>query len=495
MSKSQTFSPKPDTTELTAYFGGPAVVRESRSVDLTAGKTSLILGGLPSQLIPGTHTVVSIDGAGKLKLHNITHRQPNLNLMAVLKASIGKQITVAEGIFDEADEAHGELVAVLDGNRLVLKTGPGEEHTIVPFTNNVSFPEGLPEGLSSTPSVAMNVEVTADGAYVMKSLYESEGLSWSPVYEAFLDTKSGKLSRFACYVALVNGSGADFTDAGFKLIGAYNQQSRRKGGGMRAMSAAPEMASFDAAGGGLEAAAVASESVGEHKLYILPEPITIANGETVNSILVFATDVPVVHEYHMQAGYYNDGKGIDVAEMPKTPVQVTLKLQNNTDSKLGMALPPGEVRVLEADSAGQMQKTDTTHVRGPVSPNEHFQLAMGNPARDLKGVRVLMSFQEDPPHTPELRKKAQADDTVVLPPRFREEDREVTLYNYGDTAAVVCVHENFYDNTEIKWASYPVDSSWSPNESGARCFVTVPPTGGDKPGRASFRYVARWKVE
>lgn len=491
-SKTQAFSASPSTTELTAYMGGACVVRESRTVDLASGAVSLVLGGLPAQLLPGTHTIVSIEGVGKAKLRNITHRQPNLNLQSVLRASIGKKVTVAEGIFDDADTMHGELLCVLDGNRLVLKTN-GDECSIVPLTSNVGFPEGMPEGLSSTPSVAMNLEVTESGAYQLKSLYESEGVAWNPWYEIFFDSKAGKLSRFACYVALSNNSGTDFKDAGFKLIGSYNQSQAK--GRMRSFSAAPAAASLEMAGGGLESAdAPASESVGEHKLYVLPESISISHGETVNSILVLAADVPVKQEYHMHGGYYAELRGLTEAELPKVPVNVVLKLQNTADSKLGMALPPGEIRVLEADSAGQLQKTDTVHLRDRVSPNEAFSLNMTTPARDLKGVRVLLASQEDPPHTQELRKKATEEKTE-LPARFREEDREVTLFNYGDKPMSVCVHEHFADNTEIKWASYPEQSAWNPDDSGARCIMTIPATAGDKPGRASFRYMARWQVE
>lgn len=494
MSKSSTqaFSASPSTTELTAYMGGACVVRESRKVDLAAGAVSLVLGGLPAQLLPGTHTIVSIEGVGKAKLRNITHRQPNLNLQSVLRASIGKKITVAEGIFDDADTMHGELLCVLDGNRLVLK-GMNDECSIVPFTTNVGFPEGLPEGLSSTPSVAMNLEVTESGAYELKSLYESEGVAWNPWYEIFYDAKNGKLTRFACYVALSNHSGTDFKDAGFKLIGSYNGSMAK--GGMRAFSASPAAASLEMAGGGLESAdSPSSESVGEHKLYVLPEPISISHGETVNSILVLSSDVPVKQEFHMHGGYYTELRGLTEAEMPKVPVNVVLKLQNTAESKLGMALPPGEIRVLEADSAGQMQKTETVRLQDRVSPNEAFSLNMSTPARDLKGVRVLLSFQEDPHHTQELRKKATEEKTE-LPARFREEDREVTLFNYSDKPMSVCVHEHFADNTEIKWASYPQHGIWNPDDSGARCIMTVPATTADKPGRASFRYVARWQVE
>lgn len=495
MSKSliQAFSASPSTIELTAYMGGACVVRETRTVDLAQGAVSLVLGGLPAQLLPGTHTIVSIEGVGKSKLRNITHRQANLNLQAVLRASIGKKITVSEGIFDDADTMHGELMCVLDGNRLVLKTN-GDECTIVPFTTNVGFPEGFPEGLSSTPSVAMNLEVSEAGSYQLKSLYESGGVSWNPWYEIFYDSKAGKLSRFACYVALSNQSGTDFMNAGFKLIGSYNQSQQK--GRMRAMSAAPASASLEMAGGaGFESTdAPASESIGEHKLYVLPEAISIANGETVNSILILAADVPVKQEYHMHAGYYADARGLSEADMPKIPVSVTLKLQNTAENKLGVALPPGEFRVLEADSAGQLQKTDTVHLHGRVSPNEPFKLDMTTPARDLKGVRVLLSSQEDPPHTQELRKKATEDKTD-LPARFREEDREVTIFNYGDKPMSVIVHEHFQEGTEIKWASYPVQGIWAPDASSARCTMTVPETSSDKPGRASFRYVARWQVE
>ena len=91
-----------------------------------------------------------------------------------------------------------------------------------------------------------------------------------------------------------------------------------------------------------------------------------------------------------------DIDGLSEEDLPKLPIKVKLRLKNDSASNLGIALPPGRVRVLEPDSSGQLQKTDSTSVRGHIARNEKFVLELGNPARDIKATRELVFQHVDP---------------------------------------------------------------------------------------------------
>ena len=84
-------------------------------------------------------------------------------------------------------------------------------------------------------------------------------------------------------------------------------------------------ASLESAGGAadfsVEAAAV--ESVGEQKMYVLPEALTVENGETKQTALVYAENVPVTPEYFLAEGYYGEAAQ-KVEDLPRLTVSIRI---------------------------------------------------------------------------------------------------------------------------------------------------------------------------
>lgn len=544
-------SAAPETVELTAYQQGPAVIRETRKVTLADGRSTLQLDGLPLQFVPGSLTVVSADGAGKFKMISTSFRNANLSLTTILAKAIGSHIVLSEdtqrGIVDHT----GKLLHIVDGRTAVLQEDDGAESVkLVPITNKVTLADGLPDGLSALASLVMDVEAAKNGGYNLNNLYESEGVNWRPWYEAFYDHDSGKLVRFACYVELSNNSGTDFEDAGIKLIAGANhsvnaQPKHHRGARMQmlSMEAAPAADFGETHGGGMDYEEADVESVGEQKMYTLPDTVSLENGETQNPALVFATDVPVDHEYHLDASWYAARRKGSDDDLPKLPVKVKLRLKNDSSSNLGIALPPGRVRVLEPDSSGQLQKTDSTTVRGHIARNEKFILELGNPARDIKASRELTyqhidpeiekkddNFIDEGPHPlpvqpmeaeeggmPEVR-MTMAAPTVVDPgkhdrirrdavenaaagkeeeekeaPRFQEEERVVRLYNYGEEDVTVHVHENIPANAEFLQDDTGF-TRFSEASSAGAFEVSVPAGSDDEPGELTITYRIKWQI-
>lgn len=524
-------SEKPASIELTAYQGGPAVIRESRSVVLPAGKCQLFFAGLPTQFVPGSLTVVSASGEGRFKMISTSFRDANLSVAAILSHAVGSHIVLFEETPRGTTRHTGKLLHIVDGRMAVIKEDDDAAVKVVPVGNKFELQGGLPEGLSALSSLIMDCSVNHQGEYKVATLYESEGINWRPWYEVFYDAKAGVLKRFAGYVELTNSSGTDFAEAGISLIAGQNistgQPRRQPRGGMRAMamSASLEAAPMGGAADDFEVESAGVENVGEQKMYSLAEPITLENGETINPSLVFATDVPVTHEYHLAAGYYQSRRGPSDEDLAKLPVQVKLRLVNNRKNNLGTALPPGLVRVLEPDSQGKLQKTDTSRVTGHITEGEAFTLTLTNPTRDIKATRELTFQKVDPepekvdntvpegglPAKPMIAAAVEVEGgpdvgtveghaavrrkAVKAPkkPRFQEEEREIRILNYKDEAVTVIVAENIPANAEVLSNSHEF-ASFNATTGGAFYEVEVPAGSKDKPGTTKVAYRIKWQI-
>jgi len=377
-------------------------------------------------------------------------------------------------------------------------------------------------------------------------LYESGGINWQPWYEVFYDHKAGKLTRFACYVDITNQSGADIRDAVLQLIAGTNQSDAANrarprgaaraaslGGAEAAFDAAPAMAAFS-----MESAQV--ETVGEAKMYRIPDTVNLENGVPNSMALVFCTDVPVDHEYHAHQGYFAHLDSDNEDDLPKLPVVVKLRLKNDAEHNIGAALPPAAARIFEPDSAGEMQKTDSSAVTGHVAVGEGFALDLRNPSRDIKHTRRMVDYYHDPepeeesieddggedeteveqpimrplgaemtggPHigTPSDPRRRQVPEAVIEgagkkrdkkkakpAPRFAEEEREVVVYNFKGEEVTVVVHESVPHNATFLHNTHQFAAF---SQGSGTIKVTVPAKGeAEAHGSATIRYRIRYQI-
>lgn len=510
-------SENPENVEVTIYqAGGLAVVREQRRVALIAGPNQVYLEGLPTAYQLNSLTVLDYEGEGELTLGPVSYRAANLDKQRILQASVGRSVVVKETLNNgRVTNVGGTLRAVL-GNELAVERKDNHRLMIVPAAQ-VELEE-MPYGLSATPSLMMLPTATKDGDYKLGLMYEAGGLGWTSRYSAFYDEKAGKLTRFEATVAITNRSGARFLNALLKLLAGANYASVD---GMQ-----HEAVAFAAAapmGGAMRKQALRGrsanvESVGDVKVYPLPERVTIEDGETQQVTLFLATDVPVRREYFLSAGGYNNQPGEDA---DKLPVYLRLRLTNDAASNLGAALPAGEVSILQPDASGAPQKTFTASLQ-PVAQDEQFKLEFG-PSSDIKAERVLIEALDseaaaeeeteeggDEGHFPirplggpgmpgdaardamreavgNPRRKADEDTTEQEPATFREEERELTVHNYKAEAVEVVVAEYVPENAE--WLKQPENCGFTAEQNGATLRVKVEPKG-----KTTLRYRVRWQT-
>ena len=400
-----------------------------------------------------------------------------MNGASILQKAIGSKVTLIEQSAQVPVRTSGILRFVL-GNQVVLEQDGGM--VVLPLTPKFELGDGMPGGLANTPSLVLEPSVTEPGKYQVRFLYEADNITWAPRYNAFFDQAAGKLTRFECVVDITNQSGLQIEDGVFKLFTGSNfgQGRRNFGKGIRAQ--AVSMAMAPRGGGGPESMMsddAAVESVGEQKLYVLPEALSIGATATKNTNLFLAEDVPVQVELYLPAAYYGYTVGATEEDSAKLPVSVRLRIKNDEASNLGKNMPAGEVAFFVYDSTGTEQKVDSASVESRAK-NEPFKLDLRKPSADVKATRSLTFMHQDEPEPeqpdptfvpegglpdsgveaapsvmsirPAVVAPAPADEKKkVIKPLFREEEREITIFNYKDTDVEVVVSEQFPEKAEF----------------------------------------------
>jgi hypothetical protein len=468
--------------ELTVYQQGQSVIRELRELALVAGKNFVQLDGLPTAFVENSLVVLGAKGPGDFNIGSASYEPANMNGAAILLKAVGTKVTLIEQTQQGPVRSTGILRFVL-GNQVVLEQDG--TMVVVPLTPKFELGEGMPDGLANTPSLVLEPSVSEPGKYQVRFLYEADNINWAARYNAFFDQKTNTLTRFECVVDITNNSGLLIQDGVFKLFTGGNFSQNRRShakGGIRAQAA--PMAMSARGGGGFNESMVADdaavETVGEQKLYVLPEPLTVGETATKHSNLFFAQDVPVQVELYLPVPHYYAYSAAEVSaeeDSAKLGVLVRLRLKNDAANNLGKDMPAGEVAFFVFDSSGSEQKVDSANVEARAK-GEPFKLELRKPSADVKATRRLTFVHQDQPdpepeapvveegglpeaeivatpQTMSMRPEVTTGEGTgekkkkVVKPLFREEEREITIFNYKDTDVEVIVSEQFPDKAEF----------------------------------------------
>jgi hypothetical protein len=376
--------------------------------------------------------VVSAQGAGQFTLRAVSYQQANLNSNELLKRAVGKEVTVSYANGGNSAVVTGKLIAVSDGELIVLPFDQPNSPRIIHSRDQVSVPD-LPTDLSSTPSLTLQADAAKSGQYAIRILYQSSGFAWTATHSAVYDEKSGKLSTLDSSVSISNDSGTAYKGVDVTLLSGNVQDNS----GPRLMSLGAPLAA--AAPGGAPSAfagdsAASVQSLGEQKLYTLPGQVDINVGENKQIPLLSAHDVPVEREYY----FWNNGDSGGT----KQSVEMRLHITNDAKSNLGKPLPAGAVRLYQPDAKGNLQLTGTTRI-ADVAAGEKFNLELGT-STDVKAETTLVSEVQDP-------KPSDPQDTRPL---FDTQVYEVTLSNSKEKDVTVNLRQYVQTGGSITQSSH-----------------------------------------
>ena len=448
-----------ETTSLTVYNGGFAVVREVRTIPLRRGLLSVRFEGVPSRIDPTSLSLASLSAPGSVSVREQNYQYNLVSTQSVLDAAVGQRIRLVRQIgettvVDEgvliSQPGQGRIVRLDDGRVLVDPAGTIELTT-------------LPDGLLSRPSLLWQLDSAVDGPQRLEARYLTEGISWKADYVAVVNDDETALDLTG-WVTLDNQSGTSYRQAALQLIaGDVRRVQPPPPAYARGNMAMDEMV--------VSQAAPTEEAFFEYHLYTFPNPTDIAERETKQMELLSAERVGTARRLVIDATgqffpFYRPARPGETGEERSAAVVMTVA--NTEANRMGMPLPAGTVRVYKADARGALQFLGEDRI-AHTPRGESLRLYIGD-AFDVVGTRTEVSARQ-------------------ISDREREVTVEISVRNRKTTAAEVDVVERaFYGDWRITEAT--VDGrAMLPERLDARTAQWSLRLGPDE--TATVRYTAR----
>lgn len=343
--------------------GGFALITETRTIDLPAGRARLRFEGVASGMLPVTAIVQGLPGG----LIEKNRDRALLSPAALLDGSLGRQVMLRRT--DPATGRTREERAVIRSGAagaVVLQTASGIEALRCSGLPETLVYDAIPDGLSATPTLSVETDSPAPTRATVQLSYLATDFDWAADYILRLAPDYRRMELFA-WATLANANDESFADARTQLVaGRLNRET----GGEVTDTPAPELAvacwpydsTSSAAETGLlppppplpmvmmapvavpamaEAAMVrrvVQEELGDLKLYRLSEPVTVAarSQKQVTMLERKAVAVTPVHRFRI---------ALDGVTGRVVPAQLVLRMRNREDQGLGVPLPSGGVAI------------------------------------------------------------------------------------------------------------------------------------------------------
>jgi hypothetical protein len=387
----QVFSAAPDQAAVTIYrmstprdlsddprldemepHDGLAMIRETRTVELPAGRSRISFRGVADTMIPQTAALEGVPGA-------ILERNEDYNLLtpgALIEASLGRSVQLVRTHPKTGVTTARPAVLRAGADGPVLEVDGGIEGLGCSGAPERLVFDGLPPGLADTPTFSVLADVPTAGRYQVRLSYLATGLAWSADYVARI-APDGRSLDLTGWITLANQTSMGFVQAPTDVVAGNLSRDdetappefsttgltircwplRRHDMARRPMiQYAPVARGYGAYGGaggdGVEEIVVTAQKratlseLGDYKLYTLPEPTTVASRQTKQIQFLEQRRVPFERLYVFRY----DGDEHDEGELQ--PATALLRLRNEAKAGLGKPLPAGAVTVMQAAAGG-----------------------------------------------------------------------------------------------------------------------------------------------
>lgn len=307
-------APAPETT-LTIYQNGSAVVSQTRTVDLAAGRQSVQFNQMPQSLDLQS---LWLSGSGVRLLG--TSYQPPASRARMLQELVGTKVTLRRGDGNGGDVTQAAQLLAADGALVVRIDGKIEWlDDRSPWRPALSE---LPSDATLAGALTLVLDAAQAGKQPLTMTYQTGGLGWGASYVARLDQEQQKLVLRAS-ATITNGSGVDWNDAQVSLLAGQVNRAQSSPRPMRGMA---RVAAFEA-----KSAAPAFA----YYRYALEQPITLAVGEHRSVTLFREAAIAVEIEYRIEGGWGHYGGE------QRSHASIHLQFENQT----GKPLPAGTASV------------------------------------------------------------------------------------------------------------------------------------------------------
>jgi len=420
---------------LTLYSQDLGFVRETRALDVRAGRDTIRIAEIPRGIDVASVRLAPEGGARVLRL---AYRFDVASGDELLERALGLRVRVVS----KGDRVTEGTLLGADGAWLLVQPGDGAVVSLARATIEEVRLADPPRGMSLRPSLEAVLE-GARGRTTAELSYLTTGLSWSAEHTVVRDGEGA--ATWSTAVVVENATGIDFVDAGLQLVAGDPRRERP------VPPPVPVMRTLAMADG--EAAMtsdLSQEAFAEYHLYTLGRPATLRDRERQVLAMIDPRRIRVAPRYLHRAG------------MPGVAAQ--LEVVNAKASGLGMPLPGGRARFFERDAAGELQFTGESRI-GHTAEDEKATLEIGT-VFDLAAERR------------QLQERRIAD-------REREVQVEVRLRNRKKSDVVIVVEEPVAGDSEVLQSTHP------PVRKDANTLrFEVPVKAGQE---AVLRYTARFR--
>lgn len=396
---------------------GLALIVETRTVDLPAGEAVIRFRGVATGIVPQT---AALDGLPA----RVVERNTDFDLLSpgsLLDRSVGEVVRVVRTNPVTGERTIRPAVVRAGPSGTVLEIdGRFEALECSGLTERIIF-DRAPEGLSDQPVLSVRTRAETAGRYTVTLAYLATGLQWSADYVARV-RPDGRTLDLTGWITLANFGGTSFPNAPVQVVAGdlnrddgtvpvdpverpmnpscWPQDTTTHGAPVTIPVAMPapmvaargyadeySVEEIVVTGSRLrrEDKRVAEQSdLGDYKLYTLPGPTDVSARQTKQVRFLERENVRFTRLYKAEI------RADDSEEGPQVP-QLVLRLRNQRDQGLGVALPGGGVSLMETPGgartlfAGQSRFED----RG-------IGLPVDLPFGDAMGLTVERSAEESP---------------------------------------------------------------------------------------------------
>jgi hypothetical protein len=455
-----------ESTALTVYNQGFAVVRESFPLELRAGANEVRRSGTTAQLEPDSVIFRDPTGAAQFRVLEQSYRNDPISQGLLLSLFEGKEIEFQRPIPEGAGfvlvrgrilRSGYDAVQARHGNYL------GQQQPLIEVDGRLQFQlPGVPlfpslaDDAILEPTLSWKIASAAAAKFQAELAYVTGGLTWKADYN-LVAPAAGDVVDLVGWVTVDNRSGKRFDEARVKLMA----------GDVNKIQPADNVARLGFRGKVAmerdEAAVVTEKSFDEYHLYTLANPTTIRDGETKQVEFVRASGVTArklfVYDGAAQGQFWlSDGANQDpgYGTNSQKKVWVMREFHNSEANRLGMPLPKGRLRFYQRDEDGQLEFLGENEI--DHTPKDELVRAYVGNAFDIVGERTRTDFKID-----------SARD-------WMDETFEIKLRNHKQEAVEVRVVEHLY-----RWTNWQIAKSsreWTKKDAQTIEFrASVPPEG------------------
>ena len=326
---------------VTIYNESLALVQDTRTLDLKAGRTQVEFPDVSAQIRSETVTLAGADIA-------IVEQNFDYDLLSpdkLMAKAVGQTITIVRTNPATGAETREQAKVLAANGGIVLQIGNRIE-----VLRDDGLPvrvvfDKVPDNLRARPTLSVTIQSQKGGAIPARLSYLTPGLGWKADYVALFDEKAGAMDMQG-WLTLTNNTGTTYANAKTLLVaGLVNQVQPQQYGGYNRYN------QYGQGDQSLESEGTETASrgrLGDYYLYPLPERTTIAQAQTKQVGFLDVTGVPARRAYQ----YVNGWLGSTQQAISASSV---IKFTTSAKGGLGDALPAGTVRAYMRDAQGNPQ--------------------------------------------------------------------------------------------------------------------------------------------